>query len=136
MPEGRVTESKLEKEARVTVILNKHTKEMTYTQWVLGERLKHHNEVNSDMNNIPAPEDPLPVTERVMRLGSAPKEDEVWASDCAVCLSEFEKEDLVKELACDHIFHSNCIHDWFLNAKQAACPLCRSLFPIPEVEVV
>ena len=61
------------------------------------------------------------------RLASAPKEEEPWATDCAVCLSGFSKEEKVRELVCDHIFHNECIHDWFMKAKSPACPLCRNV---------
>eukprot|EP01018_Ginkgo_biloba_P007225 Gb_41385 [translate_table: standard] len=51
------------------------------------------------------------------------------ASDCAVCLCEFEGEDTLRLLPkCSHAFHSECIDTWLLS--HSTCPLCRaSLLP-------
>lgn len=42
---------------------------------------------------------------------------------CAICLSDFEDGEKVKELNCEHRFHIACIDDW-LKIK-GSCPLCR-----------
>lgn len=53
---------------------------------------------------------------------SCEEEEEV----CAVCLSEFEGEDLVNELGrCGHVFHVGCLEKW-VDRCQFTCPLCRS----------
>lgn len=45
---------------------------------------------------------------------------------CAICLMEFEREDLVNELGrCGHVFHVECLEKWF-DKCQFNCPLCRS----------
>ncbi|KAL9682608.1 hypothetical protein QQ045_014410 [Rhodiola kirilowii] len=45
--------------------------------------------------------------------------------ECAVCLSEFGDEDLVRLLPeCDHVFHPHCIDKWL--ASHATCPVCRT----------
>lgn len=51
------------------------------------------------------------------------------ASDCAVCLCEFEGEDTLRLLPkCSHAFHADCIDTWLLS--HSTCPLCRaSLLP-------
>ena len=43
---------------------------------------------------------------------------------CIICMEEFEKNEKVTLLPCDHIFHSNCIEQWLL--KQRSCPFCKS----------
>ncbi|MCO5549865.1 hypothetical protein L7F22_003339 [Adiantum nelumboides] len=47
---------------------------------------------------------------------------------CAVCLSEYEEDELLKRLpACSHLFHKECIDMWLFS--HSTCPLCRlSLF--------
>ncbi|KAL8469027.1 hypothetical protein ACS0TY_032013 [Phlomoides rotata] len=46
---------------------------------------------------------------------------------CAICLVEFEKEDLVNKLRrCEHVFHMECMEKW-LDRCQFTCPLCRSM---------
>ncbi|CAM8993165.1 unnamed protein product [Rhodiola kirilowii] len=46
-------------------------------------------------------------------------------SECAVCLSEFEKGEKGRSLPkCKHSFHIDCIDMWF--ASHSTCPLCRA----------
>ncbi|KAK9697496.1 hypothetical protein RND81_08G041100 [Saponaria officinalis] len=45
--------------------------------------------------------------------------------DCAVCLCEFEFDDMLRLLPkCSHAFHMDCIDTWLLS--HSTCPLCRS----------
>jgi hypothetical protein len=41
---------------------------------------------------------------------------------CAVCLSEFEEGEMVRQLPCKHSFHRPCIDKWLKRNK--VCPLC------------
>ncbi|XP_073121999.1 RING-H2 finger protein ATL2-like [Henckelia pumila] len=51
-------------------------------------------------------------------------------SECAVCLSEFEEDEVVRHLPkCGHSFHTECIDMWFIS--HSTCPLCRS--PVEQV---
>ena len=43
---------------------------------------------------------------------------------CIICMEEFEKNEVVKLLPCEHIFHKNCIKQWLL--KQKTCPFCKA----------
>ncbi|KAI3852324.1 hypothetical protein MKX03_018969 [Papaver bracteatum] len=44
--------------------------------------------------------------------------------ECTVCLSEFEDEDVLRQLPiCRHAFHADCIDEWFVS--QSTCPVCR-----------
>ena len=47
-------------------------------------------------------------------------------SECAICLSAFERNDEVSPLHCDvrHYFHTDCIKDWL--ARNPVCPLCKT----------
>ena len=43
---------------------------------------------------------------------------------CSICLSEFEKDDVLKRIpACNHEFHKACIEQWLFNHTN--CPMCR-----------
>lgn len=44
--------------------------------------------------------------------------------ECTICKVWFEKDDIVQRLKCKHIFHPECINEWF-NVKKC-CPLCRT----------
>ncbi|XP_022878917.1 E3 ubiquitin-protein ligase RHA2A-like [Olea europaea var. sylvestris] len=46
-------------------------------------------------------------------------------SDCVVCLNQLVGGDLVRKLACRHVFHKECFDGWLHNLN-FNCPLCRS----------
>ncbi|PKU75172.1 E3 ubiquitin-protein ligase ATL6-like [Dendrobium catenatum] len=56
--------------------------------------------------------------------------------ECAVCLCEFEDDDLLRLLPiCSHVFHRNCIDVWL--DSHVTCPVCRSNLaanPFPETD--
>ncbi|PIA61295.1 hypothetical protein AQUCO_00300673v1 [Aquilegia coerulea] len=53
------------------------------------------------------------------------KEEEEQVLECAVCLSEFEENEMGRLLPkCNHSFHIGCIDMWF--HSHSTCPLCRS----------
>lgn len=43
--------------------------------------------------------------------------------ECSICLEEFEQNDQLKKLSCNHCFHIACIDQWLGTKKN--CPLCR-----------
>ena len=45
--------------------------------------------------------------------------------ECAVCLSEIEEAEEVRELKCSHIFHMACFERWAAYGRRT-CPLCRN----------
>ena len=44
-------------------------------------------------------------------------------NNCVVCLSEFQIGDIISALPCCHIFHTECIQNWFRN--ELTCPVCK-----------
>ena len=45
--------------------------------------------------------------------------------ECIICKEEFEKNDKMKQLKCEHHFCEQCIKKWFNNNN--TCPNCRTL---------
>ena len=43
---------------------------------------------------------------------------------CAICISDYECGEKVKQLQCAHTFHEDCLRDWL--EKNVTCPLCRT----------
>jgi len=44
-------------------------------------------------------------------------------TECSICLTEFEKENMVSSTLCNHIFHHDCIKEW--THYKSSCPVCR-----------
>ena len=96
--------------------------------------------VNSDPPGSGAdnePKKPEPVatgTGGATSSGAESREDEDYQhrlaisrsqSTCVICLDDFiGGESVVRELPCNHIYHSKCI-DPFLTRNSSLCPLCK-----------
>ncbi|XP_053263601.1 E3 ubiquitin-protein ligase Praja-2 isoform X1 [Podarcis raffonei] len=54
---------------------------------------------------------------------------------CAICCSEYIKEEIVTELPCHHFFHKPCITLWL--QKSGTCPVCRHVLApvLPETSI-
>ncbi|XP_055828411.1 E3 ubiquitin-protein ligase ATL31-like [Solanum dulcamara] len=54
------------------------------------------------------------------------------ALECAVCLNEFEDNEMLRLIPkCDHVFHPECIDAWL--QSHVTCPVCRAdLTPKPD----
>ncbi|XP_061479733.1 E3 ubiquitin-protein ligase Praja-2 isoform X2 [Rhineura floridana] len=54
---------------------------------------------------------------------------------CAICCSEYIKEEIVMELPCHHFFHKPCITLWL--QKSGTCPVCRHVLApvLPEASI-
>jgi len=51
-------------------------------------------------------------------------------TSCAVCLSEFEWDSVLRRLPCGHCFHRGCIDKWLKRNK--VCPLCLQDIEAPK----
>ena len=49
---------------------------------------------------------------------------EVKDNGCSICGKEHIKIEDLKVLQCNHIWHRECINEWF--KKKYSCPLCRN----------
>ncbi len=43
-------------------------------------------------------------------------------NECIICLEKMKMDDKIKILECGHIYHYECINDWFKRKKE--CPIC------------
>lgn len=68
------------------------------------------------------------LTPQSRTTAGAPKPPKPPASgnvqECPVCLCEFEKGEQLKQLKCQHLFHSECIVNWL--KLNRTCPCCRA----------
>ncbi|KAG2181190.1 hypothetical protein INT43_008772 [Umbelopsis isabellina] len=53
---------------------------------------------------------------------------------CAICLSNYEQDELVCRLWCQHHFHKDCLHEWL--ALNSMCPMCKQDSRGKEYELV
>ncbi|KAJ8907174.1 hypothetical protein NDN08_003656 [Rhodosorus marinus] len=42
---------------------------------------------------------------------------------CAICLDDFESGQTARQLACNHVYHKDCIDPWLL--QSSSCPICK-----------
>jgi hypothetical protein len=52
---------------------------------------------------------------------------------CACCISDYEPQEVIRELPCLHWFHQDCIDEW-LKAKPS-CPICTHDARIPIISL-
>ncbi|KAL3094194.1 hypothetical protein niasHT_028283 [Heterodera trifolii] len=45
-------------------------------------------------------------------------------NECAICLGQIYQETIVRPLPCKHIFHNDCIENWF-GGNHKTCPSCH-----------
>uniref|UniRef100_A0A7S4QJ22 RING-type domain-containing protein n=2 Tax=Ditylum brightwellii TaxID=49249 RepID=A0A7S4QJ22_9STRA len=53
-------------------------------------------------------------------------------SCCTICLEDYEMEETLVVLPCQHTFHSDCIVPW-LTERSPTCPLCKTTFAATSV---
>ncbi|KAF7814306.1 E3 ubiquitin-protein ligase RING1-like [Senna tora] len=63
----------------------------------------------------------VPATEKAM--ASLEKVKVFNGETCSICLENFEEEEEVSRMPCQHIYHENCIVAWLKTSHM--CPLCR-----------
>lgn len=57
----------------------------------------------------------------VFKVGSNNLEKE-----CLICCENFKYDDEVLALPCIHLFHTNCISEWF--KERNTCPTCKEVW--------
>lgn len=51
---------------------------------------------------------------------------------CTICCTQFENDDSIILLNCNHIFHKECINEWI--HYKAECPLCKTSVNVIQKE--
>ncbi|KAL1803590.1 hypothetical protein DCAR_0935286 [Daucus carota subsp. sativus] len=53
-----------------------------------------------------------------------------YSAQCAVCHDDFEKDMVVKQMPCKHVYHSECLLPWL--ELHNSCPVCRYELPTDD----
>lgn len=43
--------------------------------------------------------------------------------NCVICMTQYEKDDKILTIPCCHLYHTECILDWFKTKN--TCPICK-----------
>uniref|UniRef100_A0A7S1ES25 RING-type domain-containing protein n=1 Tax=Timspurckia oligopyrenoides TaxID=708627 RepID=A0A7S1ES25_9RHOD len=46
-----------------------------------------------------------------------------FGDECIICMTKYEKAELLRVLKCEHVYHRDCVDPWLRLSTQ--CPLCR-----------
>jgi len=57
------------------------------------------------------------------RPSEGPNKEKDGSQSCVICLGDFISGNMVRRLACLHLFHTSCVDNWLLNNR--VCPVCR-----------
>jgi hypothetical protein len=66
----------------------------------------------------------LDETTKIITFNELPDDVKTKYNTCFICLADFDKEDTIREIKCEHIFHKVCIDPWLLKENKT-CPVCR-----------
>lgn len=58
-----------------------------------------------------------------------PEADGEAKASCVICLDEFQDQEVLRVLPCQHRFHLDCIDPW-LTERQPFCPLCKRVLRV------
>lgn len=64
----------------------------------------------------------IPHLETAKRVPTTLEENEY----CAICLETIKGRDIINNLACNHIYHHECIVTWLYAKKN--CPICKTTY--------
>jgi len=46
--------------------------------------------------------------------------------ECSICLNIMYEDEFDYKTECNHIFHNECIKEWYKVSNNISCPLCRA----------
>ena len=61
---------------------------------------------------------------KIYKLKSFKSENDLL-EDCSICLNNLSKNQKIIKLNCNHLYHKECIINWFKKDNENTCPLCR-----------
>jgi hypothetical protein len=89
----------------------------------LCSRLCNCNQNNNLMTPIIIHNSPKSPKEKLIKAHTKYNSNMHTDKECSICLDEYNENDSITILKCNHYFHEYCLEDWFY--KKENCPLCR-----------
>jgi len=89
----------------------------------------HFNQPMNDVKNI-MQKDEL----NKLKIQNYAELDKEKYKECSICLEDYNEEDKLRILKCEHGFHTECIDKWLLECNYK-CPVCRDDSNIHHSEV-
>jgi len=59
------------------------------------------------------------------------KDETKETKECSICFEQISDKD-AKKTSCEHIFHQNCLDQWYVTSKHKNCPVCRKKLSAPS----
>ncbi|XP_058181332.1 probable E3 ubiquitin-protein ligase XERICO [Rhododendron vialii] len=82
--------------------------------------------------NLYSPEEYHTELNMIKRYERQPGCEKETANECAMCLCKIEEGDEIRELRCDHVFHTVCLERCVAGYKHETCPMCRGSLAPPH----
>ncbi|CAG9334240.1 unnamed protein product [Blepharisma stoltei] len=83
-------------------------------------KIKTHNKASTVSEDSIRPEF---IDKNFPKIAFKKRKHKANCKDCAICLDKFKDSDMIRELACSHIYHARCIDLWF--ERNTFCCLCK-----------
>ena len=84
-------------------------------------RIKSRNGIHKDRTSC-----------RLNKTSPSKKSLSTSSKTCAICLEDYKKKDILRNLQCLHDFHQSCIDEWLRN--KTTCPICKKdPISVPEI---
>lgn len=102
---------------------NKATKESTSDtskergDWDIDRRIVHGTETPEERGQAPKPS-----RDAAAENGTHTEREEGEQEQCVVCRIEYDEDDEIALLPCNHVYHPECIAQWLRQKK--SCPHC------------
>jgi len=85
----------------------------------IREFMREHSVINF---NIPENRDGI-LAQIKGHIIPVPKNEIVGSDECVICLDDYDYDNNVGKLRCNHYYHQKCIERWLM--EKTICPLCK-----------
>lgn len=102
-------------------------------EWLIqhGVRVNEQDEMGNSAIHYAIMNDRYEIRDLLLRNDARLRTDsstimispECQNDSCTICMEDFESDEAVEQLRCNHNFHPGCIREWLM--EKITCPVCR-----------